>query len=61
LGGRLPNCANPRKKVYMYDLDGNFEKEFESLNSAGRFLNPKAKGAGHLPRAIKEGHQYLGH
>jgi hypothetical protein len=45
----------------MYDLDGNFEKEFESLNSAGRFLNPKAKGAGHLPRAIKEGHQYLGH
>ena len=61
LGGRLPDCANPRKKVYMYDLDGNFEREFDSLNSAGRFLNPSAKGAGHLPRAIKEGHQYLGH
>jgi len=61
LGGRVTECANPRKKVYMYDLDGNYEREFDSVNSAGRFLNPKAKGAGHLPRAIKEGHQYLGH
>ena len=61
LGGRLPDCANPRKKVYMYDLEGNFEREFGSVNSAGRYLNPSAKGAGHLPRAIKEGHQYLGH
>ena len=61
LGGRLPDCANPRKKVYMYDLDGNFEREFDSVNSAGRFLNPSAVGAGHLPRAIKEGHQFLGH
>jgi len=24
-------------------------------------LNPKAIGAGHLPRAIKKGHQFLGH
>ena len=61
LDGRLPDCANPRKKVYMYDLEGNFEREFDSVNSAGRFLNPAAKGAGHLPRAIKEGHQFLGH
>ena len=61
LGGRLPDCANPRKKVYMYDLDGNFEREFDSVNSAGRFLNPSASGGGHLPRAIKEGHQFLGH
>jgi len=61
LGGRLPDCANPRKKVYMYDLNGNFEREFDSVNSAGRFLNPSATGAGHLPRAIKEGHQFLGH
>lgn len=61
LGGRITELANPRKKVYMYDLNGNFEREFDSVNSAGRFLNSKAKGAGHLPRAIKEGHQYLGH
>ena len=63
LGGRLnyDNLHNPKKKVYMYDLDGNFEREFDSVNSAGRFLNPSAKGGGHLPRAIKEGHQFLGH
>ena len=61
LGGRLPDCANPRKKVYMYDLNGNFEREFDCVNAAGRFLNPSAVGAGHLPRAIKEGHQFLGH
>ena len=53
--------ASMRKKVYMYDLDGNFEKEFEGVNQAAKFLNPKASGGGHLPRAIKEGHQFLGH
>ena len=63
LGGKLnyDNLHNPKKKVYMYDLDGNFEREFDSVNSAGRFLNPSAVGGGHLPRAIKEGHQFLGH
>lgn len=63
LGGKLnyDNLHNPKKKVYMYDLEGNFEREFDSVNSAGRFLNPSAVGAGHLPRAIKEGHQFLGH
>lgn len=61
LGGHLTDCANPRKHVYMYDLDGNFEREFDSVNAAGRFLNPSAAGAGHLPRAIKMGHQFLGH
>lgn len=61
LGGRITELANPKKKVYMYDLDGNFEMEFDGVNEAGRYLNPEAKGAGHLPRAIKEGHQFLGH
>lgn len=60
-GGCSGKYAVPRKKVYMYDLDGNFEMEFDGVNEAGRYLNPNAKGAGHLPRAIKEGHQYLGH
>ena len=45
----------------MYDLEGNYEREFDSVNSAGRFLKPSAAGAGHLPRAIKEGHQFLGY
>jgi hypothetical protein len=43
----------------MYDLDGNFEQEFESLRDASRFLN--SKYTGHMTRAIKQGHQYLGH
>lgn len=62
LGGQSEiKNSNPKKKVYMYDLDGNFEMEFDGVNEAGRYLNPKAKSAGHLPRAIKEGHQFLGH
>ena len=61
-GGRVEVInANPKRKVYMYDLDGNFEREFTGINEAGRFLNPSAKGGGHLPRAIQEGHQFLGH
>jgi hypothetical protein len=40
IGGR--NCVNNQKvKVYMYDLDGNFIQEFESVNDAGRFLGRK--------------------
>jgi hypothetical protein len=62
LGGQSEvKNANPKKKIYMYDLDGNFEMEFDGVNEAGRYLNQKAKGAGHLSRAIKKGHQYLGH
>ena len=61
LGGRDTHLANGNKHVYMYDLDGTFEMEFESLRKAALFLDPKSKGPGHLPRAIKQGHQYLGH
>lgn len=61
-GGRIEVInAIPKKKIYMYNLDGEFEMEFDGVNEAGRYLNPSSKGAGHLPRAIKEGHQYLGH
>jgi hypothetical protein len=61
LGGRNTSLANDKKKVYMYTLDGEFEKEFESLREASLYLDPKSHGPGHLPRAIKSGHQYLGH
>lgn len=61
LGGHSTQHANPKKAVYMYDLDGNFEMEFSGINEAGRYLNHSARGAGHLTRAIKLGHQYLGH
>ena len=54
LGGR--DTSQFMVKVYMYDLDGNFEMEFESLIAAAKYLNPDAKGGGHLPRAIKNRH-----
>lgn len=47
--------------VYMYSLNGEFEQEFESLVAAARFFNPNATSGGHLPRAIKNKHQFLGH
>lgn len=59
LGGR--DVSQFMVKVYMYDLQGNFEREFESLISAAKYLNPEATGGGHLPRAIKNRHQFLGH
>ena len=59
LGGR--DISQFMVKVYMYDLEGNFEREFESLIAAAKYLNPDATGGGHLPRAIKNRHQFLGH
>ncbi len=47
--------------VYMYNLDGEFEKEFESLLAAAKYFNSNATSGGHLPRAIKNRHQFLGH
>lgn len=61
LGGRDTSMGNDKVKVYMYDLDGNFEMEFESLHDAARYLKPSDGRPGHLPRAIRLGHQYLGH
>lgn len=61
LGGRSAEQANGKKKIYMYSLSGEFEMEFESLRDAVKHLNPEASGGGHLPRAIKKGHQFLGH
>ena len=61
LGGRETSMANGKKKIYMYNLDGEFEKEFESLREASLYLSPTCHGPGHLPRAIRLGHQYLGH
>lgn len=61
LGGRI-NIINsiPKKEVHMYDLDGNYVKSFEGVNQAARFVDKNCITAGHLPRAIKEGHQFHG-
>lgn len=62
LGGRI-NVINsiPKKEVHMYDLDGNYIRSFEGVNQAARFVDPNCLTAGHLPRAIKSGHQYHGY
>ena len=44
----------------MYDLDGNYIRSFEGVNQAARYVDPNCITAGHLPRAIKEGHQFHG-
>lgn len=61
LGGKFH--ITHQTKIYMYDLNGNFEMEFEGINEAVRFVNPEHihKGGSHIVRAIKEGHQYHGH
>ena len=35
--------------------------EYVSLHDAARYLKPSDGRPGHLPRAIRLGHQYLGH
>ena len=58
LGGE-GGCSEVLKvKVYMYDLEGNFVKEFETVTDAARYLNTNP---GYLPRSIKLGHQFHGY
>ena len=63
LGGKLnyDNLHNPKKKVYMYDLEGNYIKEFSDINIAARTINPKAVNGSHIARAIKTGGVYQGY
>lgn len=62
LGGRYnTEQAKQYKKVYMYDLEGNFLMEFESVTQANKYLKPTATTGGHLSRAIKCGHLYFGY
>ena len=60
-GGRHnTNQAKQYVKVYMYDLDGNFIRGFDTVTAANKFVNPKAIGGGHLSRAIRLGHTHWG-
>jgi hypothetical protein len=63
LGGRIncDNLHNPMKKIYMYDLEGNFVREFAGINIAARTINPKAENGSHITRAIKTGGLYQGY
>lgn len=63
LGGRIncDNLHNPMKKIYMYDLEGNFVREFAGINIAARTINPKTENGSHITRAIKTGGSYQGY
>lgn len=63
LGGKLnyDNLHNPKRKVYMYDLEGNYIREFSGINIAARTINPKAVNGSHITRAIKTGGVYQGY
>jgi len=58
VGGK--NCVNNQKvKVYMYNLDGNFIKEFECVNDAGRYFNKQNGGS--ISKSIRLGHKCFDH
>lgn len=49
------------KEIHMYSLDGEYVKSFNSMTEAARYLDPNHYRGGHLSRAIKLGHQFLGY
>lgn len=62
LGGRThPEVFNTKKAVYMFDLDGNFIKEFSGVNIAAKSINKNAKNGSHISRAIRQGLVYQGY
>lgn len=55
-------CAPSRiVKVYMYDLKGNFVKEFESAFECSCFFNKNAKNGSAVLKAIRLGHTLHGY
>lgn len=61
LGGEGECPEILKTKVYMYDADGNFEREFETVYECNKFFFPNATSGGHVPRAIRLGHLIEGH
>lgn len=44
-----------KKKIYMYDSNGDFVKEFNTLKECMNEIDPKAHNQSHISRAIKYG------
>lgn len=60
LGG-AGGCAQSRYvKVYMYDLEGNFVKEFESAFECNRYFDINAKNGSAVLKAIRLGQSLHG-
>lgn len=55
LGGEGGCPETAKKKIYMYDSNGDFVKEFASLKECMDYIDPKAHNQSHISRAIKYG------
>lgn len=51
--GGCPECL--KRKVYMYDSNGDFVKEFNTLKECMNEIDPNAHNQSHISRAIKYG------
>ncbi len=59
LGGRFHSeNTNPKRRVHMYNLDGDYIKSFNSVTEAALSVNPNAANGSHISRAIREGYTY---
>lgn len=55
LGG-TGDCAEKRKrKIYMYDLDGNFIENFDSAFECAKYINKMAKNGSNVLKALRTG------
>lgn len=60
--GGSGGCSPERYvKIYMYDLNGNFEQEFESAFDCNRFLDKNAKNGSAVLKALRLGQTLHGH
>lgn len=53
LGGRMNIVPTNAQAVYVYDLEGNFVKEFSSASKAAIFIFGKASALPNVTRALK--------
>lgn len=55
LGGEGGCPEESKVKIYMYDLDGNFVKDFDTAFDCCKYFNPKAKNGSSVLKAIRTG------
>lgn len=61
LGGEGSCPEILKTKVYMYDINGEFVREFDTTADCNRYFDKNAKSGGHVPRAIRLGHLFHGY
>lgn len=61
LGGARGCPEILKKKIYMYDSDGNYVKEFNTLKECMNEIDPNAHNQSYISRAIKYGTRVRGY